>query len=117
MESPFPLPTDIPAKSDSPEKTAARLEDLLDGEAAVLRRESWNKLVPLQRQIARFWTRLANHPAYLQSPDGQAALTRIRRRVEENAARLKTLTQEVRDRLDRERRLGRARRAYGGSSS
>lgn len=117
MDSPSPLPTDIPAKSDSPEKTAARLEDLLDGEAAVLRRESWNKLVPLQRQIARFWTRLANHPAYTSIPgrpsrfDADPAPGRGKRH------RLKTLTQEVRDRLDRERRLGRARRAYGGSSS
>lgn len=110
------LPGDLPEKSDAPEKTAARLENLLDQEAALLGQESWNKLIPLQRQIARFWARLANHPAYLQSPEGKAALARIRNRVEKNTDRLKTLTNEVGDRLHRERRVGRACRAYGGSS-
>lgn len=110
------LPGGLLENSDAPEKTAARLNALLGQEAAILRQESWDKLVPLQRQIARFWARLVKHPTYLQSLAGKDLLTRIRDRVEENAVRLEALRNEVRAQREGKRRLGRARRAYGGSS-
>jgi hypothetical protein len=98
-----------------PERIVARLEDLLGREAVLLERGLWTKLGPLGRQITGFWNRLDRHPAFLQSIEGKAALTRIRQRVEANVGRLKTLSGDLRAGIDRERRLGRARRAYGGT--